>query len=638
MEKTLQKAIDAGKKRDYSRSVELLLPLYPLWELLPEVALFLGRSYHALGEYDLAISCLRDYHRTKPDSVSGMFFLGRAYFVSGRPREAIFQLKRALGRSPGSAQIETYLAFSYYRAGRHDIAINHFASLLERKKGGDQLFQAYLNCLYIQAIRIFHRGDIQSAFKHFTYLREQGVESVLLFLYLGMIYREYGETEKALEAYDLAQELSPDDDIIRYRRVSLLFELGMQEEGNRELAAIRDDTLTSGKSGSRTSMDDPVSQEYQLALAYYEEESYRKAAYHALRVIKLGEKGVDIRLMIGESFRRAGEFTWAENHFRRALELDRGRLEARYGIAMVQWQTGRYEELLHTLARIERSDPGNEISSYYRILALWKLDKADLETAQAGEKLLLQETGEADSYLRMAIGSIYLSLGQREMGESWLKEALSLDPEQKEALETLIRLHEEQYREGNKGVLNRLVEEYQHHLDHFGETVSVLRKLMIGEYHLGRYKECIHRGEQLLLFRGDDTQVQRMMAICHRKSGNYQQAVPLYKKLLQKDPENERFVTSLTYCLENGKGKEEAILFLETALEALPKSSFSLFLVLGTLLFHTRAYKRAEQVFRRAIELSPASWQGYHNLAMVMKNTGRQELERRYRFMADERR
>jgi tetratricopeptide (TPR) repeat protein len=636
LQKELERAIESGKKRDYARSVELLLPIYYRWEELPEIALFLGRSYHALGNHDLAISCLRDYHTFNPESVSGMFFLGRAYFASGRPREALFQLKRALDRSPGSVQIETYLAYAYYRAGRHDIALGHFSCLLERKKGGAKLFQAYLNCLYIQAIKTFHRGDIEEAFEQFLFLKKEGVESVLLFLYLGMIYREYGEPEDALEAYDKAQELAPEDDIIRYRRISLLLELGDPEIANVERSKMKESSLSSTLPEEK--QPDPVDEEYQIALAYYNEGNFRKAAYHALRVLKLGGQGVDIRLMIGESFRKAGDFEKAENHFRRALDLDRSRIEARYGIAMVQWQTEKYEELLHTLLGIERSDPGNEIGRYYQVLAQWKLGSLDKKAVSIAKEVLEKSEEGGDYYLMTAIGTFYLKQGETDSGVMWLRKALEQDRKEIEALELIIELYEKLYNDGNEKILEPLSRDYRAYLDLVGEDRAVLKKLVISEYYLGHLKSCLQYGEMFLRCDSGDMQIKRLMAICYRKTDEWSKAALLYRELLRQKPENERFVVSMTYCLEKGGRKEEAIRFLEAAIDGLQQPSYSLYLVLGTILYHTKSYKKAEKIFRKSIEISPSSWQGYQNLGMVMKRMNRPEMGERYLSMAKERR
>lgn len=94
----LHQAIEAGKKRDYRGCISLLLPVVATRNDVADAALYLGRAWHALGEYTPAIAYLRDFHRAKPESVAGMFFLEGPTIVEA-------SLKRPSSSSSGPGRL-----------------------------------------------------------------------------------------------------------------------------------------------------------------------------------------------------------------------------------------------------------------------------------------------------------------------------------------------------------------------------------------------------------------------------------------------------------------------------------------------------------------------------------------------------
>jgi tetratricopeptide (TPR) repeat protein len=622
----VSEAVRAGKERDYEKCISILLQVYAENGDVHDASLYLGRAYHALKKYESAISYLREYHRRKPGSVAGMFFLGRAYYCAGFPKEALFQLKRALKGSPESFQIKSYLAFAYFKSGRHDIALPIFADLVAKQPANSRIFQAYLNTLYVQAIRSFHRGEVSEAMEMFSFLHEQGVESVLLFLYLGMGAREEGRLHDALWAYEKALALSPEDELIRYRRAVLLKELGRHREAMEELSSLENFESDAGNL-------DPLLADYQLAIRNYEEENYRKAAYYGLRMIKAGDKESDTRLLVGESFRRIGEFSRAENHFRRVLDLDRTRLEARYGIAMVMWQTGRFRELLNVLRQIEHSDPENEIALYYTALAWWKLKEEPLEAGKMALQAL--EKNKDDPYLLTALGDFSCLTGDEEDAERWYRKAISVKPDFLEALSGIIALHEK--RSEDPAVRRDLAGEYELIIPLLNNSLEVMKKRMVLLYHLEDYIRCAEQARKVLSILPGDRQSLRVLGISLRKTGRYFDAALAYRSLLSDDPFNERFIISYSYCLEkSGKGIQAAQ-FMEQAVGAMKSPAYKLLLIWGMLYYNSGNYEESSKVFRRAIQHTPEAWQAYLNLGMSLKQLNQPDLAERYLAMSKER-
>ena len=70
-------ALEAGRNRDYQLAIELLQEVLVRSDRFPAALLYLGRAYHAAGDFNRAIQALQFYLKLEPDSAEGHFFLVR---------------------------------------------------------------------------------------------------------------------------------------------------------------------------------------------------------------------------------------------------------------------------------------------------------------------------------------------------------------------------------------------------------------------------------------------------------------------------------------------------------------------------------------------------------------------------------
>ncbi len=186
-------ALQAGKDRDYERAVDLLSRLVGSTDRYPQALLYLGRGYHALGDYARAAQVLQNYVRLRPDSIPGRFFLGRAFLALEDFPSAVRHLKLTVERNPAFSPGMGLLGLAYLKARRPDKAIWMFAKALEIDPQNKRLQVGYLNTALVLAIRLFYRGDLVDAARLFTEVLEQRPASILPHLYLASIYRELGK-------------------------------------------------------------------------------------------------------------------------------------------------------------------------------------------------------------------------------------------------------------------------------------------------------------------------------------------------------------------------------------------------------------------------------------------------------------
>jgi tetratricopeptide (TPR) repeat protein len=231
-------------------------------------------------------------------------------------------------------------------------------------------------------------------------------------LYLrGNIHRQVGAAQKSIPDYRRVIELDPEHVPARSRLAAALLEIGRYEEAAGELEILR-----------RRQPEDAVLQ-VRLALCRYWLGQTQEAADLLDAVLaRHPDHGLAL-LARGQIALWRGQLPEAEDWLRRAVQALPYDYKAHYSL----WDCLRQEK---------------------------KTDEADIERTRM-EKLkdLRQRQGEItthlmskrpnDPALHCELGTVYLRLGQPDIGESWLHSALRLDERYVPALEALAEVYQQ---------------------------------------------------------------------------------------------------------------------------------------------------------------------------------------------------
>ncbi len=612
----LREAIEAGRNRDYLRSVDLLSRITSETDLEPEAFLYLGRSYHALGRYDLAIPAFRSFIELTPKSGAGYFFLGRAYLSLGAPAIAVQNLKRALEHNPNSPTALSLIGFAYLKVHRPEIAADYLGRAVTLNPQNKRLYTGYLNALLVQAIRTFHHGDLDLANQMLQFIGSHGGDGILLHLYLASINRELGNLREALEHYDIAVKMAPDDPSIRLQRAVLLQRMGESRIATEELRQL--DLTPNPEQFSW----DPSSTNRVLAVQHFQRGQYSVAIFHAEKVLRELSKDVDMHLLVGESYRLLGDFQKATNHFTRVIETDRGKLEARYGLAMVHWQQEQWQEMQRELQVIERIDPGNSVSSYYASLCACKLDEPTEKTIPALQAEI--KRSGPDAFLFSALGEEYVRAGFADLAEKWFNKAIVLKEDHRPAHRGLIAVFTA------LGRTKEISGAFKSYLARFGEDTEVRREFIHFLVDAESYKDAASEIRQYMPFQKDDRRLDRLLALCLRKTGQYRDAAIIYRRLLREEPANEDLIRSLIYCMDKLGNRENATALLEQAVAYNKQASPTLLLILGVFYYKGENLEKALAVFRRVAAMAKDDWRAYMNIGMIYKKQGIDSYAQKY--------
>ena len=108
----------------------------------------------------------------------------------------------------------------------------------------------------------------------------------------------------------------------------------------------------------------------------------------------------------------------------------------------------------------------------------------------------------------------------------------------------------------------------------------------------------------------------------HLQAGQYEAALPLLKKAVLIDAENEEVHYRMAFCLAKLKRPEEAIEHYQRTLEIFPDYAEA-HNNLGNLLMNQRKYAEAEPHFREAIAGAPDMASAHNNLGSLLSRQGR---------------
>jgi tetratricopeptide (TPR) repeat protein len=616
------RALEAGRNRDYQLAIELLQEVLVQSDQFPAALLYLGRAYHAAGDFNRAIQALQFYLKLEPDSAEGHFFLGRAYFTLGLLGHAFRHLETSTTLDGSFVPALGLLGLTLLKRGRPQTAISVFERALSLEPGNQRIFTGYLNALLTNGIRLFRRHHYEEARDTLLFIRKHRPDSLVAHLYLASIYRELGDRELSLLHFEEAGHLAPDDPVLHLQKAILYL-----QQGNNP-AAFEEMTEAMQRLGSqKISTQDVQSLLRIMTIVLFQNQRHREALESARRVLRISYRDGDMHAIMAESFSKLGELKKAKNHYLRALDTDKNRLEFNYGLAAVLWEQGDYEELSSVLDRILRLHPEDEYALYYRALSLPCLVDDVRQTISALQEQI-RRSGP-DPHLMNALGQEYLRADLPELAEGWFKRTLKRAADFEQALAKLIEVY---VRLEDK---SKLLRAYADYLKAYPDNLELRKSYAHQLYDQGIYAKACTQLEMILPREPKNTDFRIMLAHSYRQTAKYPEAILLYRELLLESPRELELVKPLVICMERSGKRETVILLLEKAIK-LFKEDVWLQHRLGSLYMAEGRLEKAAQTFRSVIGLDPQDWQAYGSLGELYRKMGNNEFADRFRKRSKE--
>jgi tetratricopeptide (TPR) repeat protein len=620
--KLYEQGLEAGRRRDYRRAAELFARVAGGSDRHPQALLYLGRSWHALGELDRAVGALAAYRRRRPQSAAGRLFLGRALLARGDSLGGARELAAAAKLRPEVASTHGLLGVALLRSHRFEGALSAFSEAMRLEPDNKRLETAWLNATLVLAVRWFYRGRLVDAARLFSSVLDRRGATIVAHVYLGRIYRDLGRDAMALIHIERACLLSPEDAALRFQRAAVLLTLGRPAEATEEVkagAALAG--VPSAPSGQT-----PEGVQRLLAVSLFAQRRYREAAAQAVRVLRTEGHDSRMHALAGEAYHALGELEKARNHFQRALEHDREASEPRYGLLAVLRELGAWQDLDAESRRLLHKTPTDATASYFHGLALARLAPTDPQTLTALQEQI--RSRGPDPALMLALADSYQKAGLPDLAEGWYRRTLKVSPRDEGALRSLAALLEPD----RKGA--ELADIYRRVLEVRPEDRLTRRRLLNSLLERQAWDEAIPELERLLAAEAGSRKWRATLSHCYRRAGRYADALVVLRDLITERPGDEEHVKAAVFCLE-GLGLRRNAIALAERFQRDHGDRLDLALASGVLSYRDGKLEQAAAAFRRAAGVAPKEWRAWRNLGMVYRRMGVQEFADKFLATAE---
>ena len=306
------------------------------------------------------------------------------------------------------------------------------------------------------------------------------------------------------------------------------------------------------------------------------------AAFERARA--LSPRRPDTYFDLGLLYWRTGDLGKAKEAYRAGLALDPTASSALQNYSLLLMKTGGYEDAIAPLLRLKKD-------AKLTLAARVGLIECYLKTAQPSkantESDELIRSGIAAPADQTKLAAIFLEQNAPQMAEKLLKNSLSLDPNQANAQNAL------------------------------GTIYLAHRKLDDAFIPLGRAVQLDpDSSEYALAF-------DRVLLV--RKQ--YQVALPFLKSVEPKFGKLPDFQFALAVAYFGANQFQDAANILENLVLSNPRRQDRVYFLLGDSYFNLGTYDRAEQAYRKAIEINPKDSNYYWALATLMRKEGPDKLD-----------
>ena len=600
--------MNAGASRDYPRAVELLLSILSGEDAPAEALLFLGRSYHALGEVGKSVAAFRAYLRAEGDEATGCFFLGRAYMASGRPGEASQYLKRSLELDPDRAVGWALLGAAQLRLRKSKLALSCLEKAVALAPEDRRIFHGYLNALFVRACRLLGRGDADMARQMLSFDIQNGLDGTAPRLWRARAFRELGRYNEALVDCEAALEASPSDASLRWLRAGLLLSSGRQQEALSEFEALREE---------HPELPGIPQDERSLgrlkASVAFRGGQWREAASTALGLLKQDSADPSLRAIVAESLRNLGQLERSRDHWLRAIELDGNAADFRLGLAMTLYELGDYAGARGQAEHARRLGADAADVDYYAVLSAARLGESSSALIPRLQELVRQRG--ADPLVMFALAEALYRTGRPDLSSGWFDKVLYLIPDHELCLLYRISIAESLGKEDATGAA------YKAYLEAYPDNAKIRHEYADILMRAEDWEGAAETLEAEPAYGDQGLRSRRLLALAYRNAGRWREAAIIYRDLLRETPENAELLLALAYCLErDGKG-DYALALLERAPEGAKKGAGP-WIVLG-LLYERRGKKeKAVDALRTATDVEPGNARAWKDLGLLYRRLG----------------
>ncbi len=385
----------------------------------PDIATLLMkfRNYEALVAPDSAIAQLEKIRELDPDNLEMLNMLGQKYLQNGQKNKAMKILKDALIRNSRDPQSLINLAGIYLDDQKWDSAgtllTNFISDPLIEAQNKMNIARFLYSRVQDNSQNVQLRIETERVLDAFT---ETESEYGPAFTLAGEFYAQTAQPEKALEKFESANKLLPQDDIAWRQRLQLLLSQNKYEEaitvGKKAHEAVPDDAFIQFFVGSAYMLNDQ-----NIQAEKWLENASRAPARRPFKSVVYGTLG-DVRANLGKQ-------EASDEAYELALRYDPDNDNAMNNYAYNLSVRGENLERAKELA-LKAIEVAPENAAYLDTVGWVYFKLGDYDRARRFIKAAI-DTGSASAEVMEHLGDVYEQLNNFEEAQKWWKQAFEKD-------------------------------------------------------------------------------------------------------------------------------------------------------------------------------------------------------------------
>ncbi len=370
------------------------------------------------GEDKKVIEAYKDLVRIAPREHRYQFDLVRLYFRLGDRKAAERALSQIESRFRNDPDVYVELADTYMRYEMQKEALAAYKRLVRLDSKND----AYILSLgeyYYQA------GDLDEAVDTWMRLLDSSLEEAEAYAKLGQVLAEHGLVEKGLEYFRKAAEVAPNDLSVR-RGLALAY-----ERARRWNRAIDEWTWVLENAEHAFTANEARSR---IIGVYYRQRTLKAKMREFQRDFSKTPPDIDAGFFLAESQVKLGDFTEAEEVYRRLVTLAQNRgedgkeleVDSLLSLHKLLERKGDLEEAITVLQRLAELLPERKRDYYHRIADLSLKVYADDQAVKYAR--LAVEANPDDAQAQGRLGDVYRKMNNLEAAANQYRTAIDIDP------------------------------------------------------------------------------------------------------------------------------------------------------------------------------------------------------------------
>ena len=154
-------------------------------------------------------------------------------------------------------------------------------------------------------------------------------------------------------------------------------------------------------------------------------------------LLEAGEDTYEINLRLGWLYYSSKDYVKSETYYKKAISMETGSIEARFGLALPLSAQGNWNDVLATYLEVVKMDPNNSIANY-RIASIYYNRKDYANASACLLKVIKMYPFDYDSNL--LYGKILMAENKNADAKKYLVKAIEYNPQSDDAKALLKKL------------------------------------------------------------------------------------------------------------------------------------------------------------------------------------------------------